>query len=576
VKKLLLLTIVGAFMVVASPGWAEIPHLINYQGMLTDDAGNPITESRDLTFTIYDSPTNGTALWTETHTAVPIEDGLFNVILGGATTPIPDSVFDHPERFLGIKVETDPELFPRIQLSSVGYAYRARTADSANVAVSAPTGGGWTDDGTVVRLHNHTDSVGIGTTSPSAKLDVSGDINTSSVYRIGGDTVLSVPGYTTLVGAGAGANNTNDGGTFVGYEAGYNNSGFVCTFVGYQAGFSNQGHNNTFVGAEAGISNTTGDYNTFLGNQSGKTNASGNHNTFMGSTAGWSNTTGFGNTFTGDFAGGSNTSGIHNTYLGYNAGSSTDTGKGNTFVGAYAGDLNADGNENTYLGASAGHDNVSGSRNVFIGYQAGFYETGTHKLIIANSPSSPPLIYGDFLTGRLGLGTTSPGGKLDVIGNYIRVAASTDPGAKEIKLRTDGAAVDVDVNNADLFLKSNTGHTVIQAFSGNVGIGNTSPSYKLDVTGDINVSGNIRKGGTAYTHPDYVFEPDYELMSLEDLKKYVSEKKCLPNVISAENVKKNNGYNMDELLIQMLEKIEEQTLYIFQLEERIAALESEK
>jgi hypothetical protein len=111
--------------------------------------------------------------------------------------------------------------------------------------------------------------------------------------------------------------------------------------------------------------------------------------------------------------------------------------------------------------------------------------------------------------------------------------------------------------------------------NGNVGIG-TNPSYKLDVTGDINVSGNIRKGGTAYTHPDYVFEPDYELMSLEDLKKYVSEKKCLPNVISAEHVKRNNGYNMDELLIQMLEKIEEQTLYIFQLEERIAALESEK
>jgi hypothetical protein len=192
-----------------------------------------------------------------------------------------------------------------------------------------------------------------------------------------------------------------------------------------------------------------------------------------------------------------------------------------------------------------------------------FASTGANQFLIRAS-------------GGVGIGTASPTGKLDVVGNYIRLAESTDPGAKEIKLRTDGAAVDVDVNNADLFLKSNTGHTVIQAFSGNVGIGNTSPNYKLDVTGDINVSGNIRKGGTAYTHPDYVFEPDYELMSLEDLKKYVSEKKCLPNVISAEDVKKNNGYNLDELLIQMLEKIEEQTLYIFQLEERIAALESEK
>ena len=488
-KKLLLLTVIGAFMLVASTCWAEIPHLINYQGMLTDNAGNPITEPRNLTFTIYDAPTSGTALWTETHTAVPVENGLFNVILGGATTPIPDSVFDSPERYLGIKVETDPELVPRIQLTSVGYAYRALTADSATVAVSAPTGGGWTDDGTIVRLENGSDSVGIGITSPVAKLDVNGDINTSSLYRIGGDTVLSVPGYNTLVGVEAGANNTNDAGTFMGYRAGYNNSGFVCTFVGYGAGFSNQGYSNTFMGVEAGASNTTGHDNTFSGYHSGKANTTGYVNTFLGSTAGYSNTTGWGNTFTGDFSGGSNTTGYHNTYLGYNAGSSTDTGKGNTFVGAYAGDLNTDGNENTYLGASAGHDNVSGSRNVFIGYQAGFYETGTHKLIIANSPSSPPLIYGDFLTGRLGLGTTSPSGKLDVVGNYIRVAASTDPGAKEIKLRTDGAAVDVDVNNADLFIKSNDGNTILQAFGGNVGIGTNPPTQKLDVNGTARLRG---------------------------------------------------------------------------------------
>lgn len=112
--------------------------------------------------------------------------------------------------------------------------------------------------------------------------------------------------------------------------------------------------------------------------------------------------------------------------------------------------------------------------------------------------------------------------------------------------------------------------------SGNLGIGTMIPGYKLDVAGDINVSGNIRKAGTPYTHPDYVFESDYKLMSLDALKKYVFENKCLPNVVSADDVKRNNGYNMDELLIQMLEKIEEQTLYIFQLEERIAALESEE
>ncbi|MGB2696589.1 MAG: tail fiber domain-containing protein [Candidatus Zixiibacteriota bacterium] len=164
-RKLLLLTLVGALIMAASVCWAGIPHLIHYQGMLTGDTGNPINEPRDLTFTIYDAPTNGTALWTETHTAVSIENGLFNVILGGETTTIPDSVFDAPERYLGIKVGTDPELAPRIQLSSVGYAYRAAIADHAEIAGTAETDGDWNIDG--YDMYSAVSGmVGIGTVTP--------------------------------------------------------------------------------------------------------------------------------------------------------------------------------------------------------------------------------------------------------------------------------------------------------------------------------------------------------------------------------------------------------------------------
>jgi hypothetical protein len=144
-KPFTLLSLLIVFFFLGTLSWADIPQLINYQGMLTDNAGNPLNEPRDLTFTIYDAPTSGTALWTETHTAVSIENGLFNVILGGATTPVPDYVFDQPERFLGIKVGTDSELTPRIQLTSVGYAYRARWAgrsDTADYALSSPSGPG--------------------------------------------------------------------------------------------------------------------------------------------------------------------------------------------------------------------------------------------------------------------------------------------------------------------------------------------------------------------------------------------------------------------------------------------------
>jgi hypothetical protein len=109
--------------------------------------------------------------------------------------------------------------------------------------------------------------------------------------------------------------------------------------------------------------------------------------------------------------------------------------------------------------------------------------------------------------------------------------------------------------------------------SGNVGVKRSDPSYALDVNGDVNVSGSYRVNGTPHSHPDYVFEPDYSLMPIDSLKQYIHENKHLPNVTSAEDVEKNGGYNLNELVIQMLEKLEEQTLYIIQLEDRIAKLE---
>lgn len=121
---------------------AEVPKMINYQGKLTTPKGKLVDGVFSMVFSIYDSSTGGTALWTETQDSVKVENGIFSVLLG-SVEEIPDSVFDGDVRHFGVKVGDDSEMTPRKAILSVGYAYKsmrsdtASTADTANVAMYA-------------------------------------------------------------------------------------------------------------------------------------------------------------------------------------------------------------------------------------------------------------------------------------------------------------------------------------------------------------------------------------------------------------------------------------------------------
>lgn len=73
--------------------------------------------------------------------------------------------------------------------------------------------------------------------------------------------------------------------------------------------------------------------------------------------------------------------------------------------------------------------------------------------------------------------------------------------------------------------------------------------------------------------PDYVFLPDYKLLSFGELRSYVQLNRHLPNVPSAIEYEQN-GVDLGEMNRLLLEKVEELTLYILQLEERVNTLES--
>ena len=108
--------------------YAAVPQTINYQGYLTNAAGDPVNGTVSIVLSIYNVNSGGAALWSETQ-SVAVNNGLYSVILG-SVTPINLS-FD-AQYYLGVKVGTDAEMTPRQVLTSVGYSYKANSADNAD------------------------------------------------------------------------------------------------------------------------------------------------------------------------------------------------------------------------------------------------------------------------------------------------------------------------------------------------------------------------------------------------------------------------------------------------------------
>lgn len=115
--------------------YAAVPHLINYQGRLTDTSGAPLTGSYAITFRIYDAETAGNLLWEENQTGVLVQKGIFNILLGSVANL--NLTFDKPY-FLEIKVGGEV-MTPRQRMTSAGYAIMAEEAkiraDSADPSV---------------------------------------------------------------------------------------------------------------------------------------------------------------------------------------------------------------------------------------------------------------------------------------------------------------------------------------------------------------------------------------------------------------------------------------------------------
>lgn len=76
---------------------------------------------------------------------------------------------------------------------------------------------------------------------------------------------------------------------------------------------------------------------------------------------------------------------------------------------------------------------------------------------------------------------------------------------------------------------------------------------------------------TQQVFPDFVFNKDFDLQTIDELDKYIKQHGHLPGIPTEEEVKEK-GLDLGEMSTQLLQKIEEMTLYIIQLEKRVEKL----
>ena len=335
--------------------------------------------------------------------------------------------------------------------------------------------------------------------------------------------VFSINAQVTYYGTGAGQ--LGNASSHYGYKSGANSTAAVKanTFVGHASGYScTDGSYSTFLGANAGFNHEKGAANTFIGASSGYKSTSSHNNTLVGYLTGYSITEGRYNSYIGSRSGRFNVAGVGNTALGYAAGEDQADSHYNTFVGFQTAANLTTGGNNAFYGKRAGYNKTSGVNNTFLGANAGENNvTGNSNVFIGNR------------------------------------AGSNETGSS--RLYIDNSSTDVPLifgNFASDQLGVNT--NVIPA------------GYTMAIDGKLMVE-EVRVQ-VSDNWPDYVFDPTYDLMSIQDLKKYIEENKHLPEVPSAEELEEEGGIDVGEMNKLLLKKIEELSLYMIQLQEEVDLL----
>jgi subtilisin-like proprotein convertase family protein len=124
--------VAAALMAVPFAAQAAVPSTMSVEGSLYSSGGGPAADGNyNIVFSLYKDAVGGNPVYAEGPVIVSVKGGLFSYILGSKTPLTASALANLPTAFLGIKIESDPEL-SRQQLSSSPYALRAAAAESVD------------------------------------------------------------------------------------------------------------------------------------------------------------------------------------------------------------------------------------------------------------------------------------------------------------------------------------------------------------------------------------------------------------------------------------------------------------
>jgi len=222
---------------------------------------------------------------------------------------------------------------------------------------------------------------------------------------------------------------------------------------------------------------------------------------------------------------------------------------------------------------------------------------GENEIEVIGAPNNPTRsggwdtsgndIYYTYNGGNVGIGTILPYEKLTLpVNSYIGFQFATDNKGVYHKIGRTFVTTPYDKRYALSYVvtgsdhqydimhnfETGNGNALVILENRNVGIGTTTPSHLLTVAGiigarEVKVETNMGA--------DFVFAPDYPLLPLSELEQFITENKHLPDIAPADTMIQN-GVNMGEFQIQLLQKIEELMLYVNELKKEIEELKRQR